>query len=93
MKVKVAKDDSINGCLLVEVSVAAAFCKEFSDYLGKHGRCSGRLSDADLMPVVGAEFLHAMSSVEWARLYGLLLTDEQNFARLTNEVNKGGDNE
>lgn len=86
MKVKVAHDDSVNGYLLVEVSVAAAFCKEFCDYLEKYGRCSGRLSDADLVPVVGAEFLHAMSNVDWARLYGLLLTDEQNFAHLTKEV-------
>lgn len=86
MKVKVAHDDSVNGYLLVEVSVAAAFCKEFLDFLEKNGRCSGRLSDPDLVPVVGAEFLHAMSNVDWARLYGLLLSDEQNFARITKEV-------
>lgn len=85
MKIKVAKDDSVKGCLLVEVSVAAAFCKEFSEYLEKYGRCSGRLSDADLLPVVGAEFLHAMSNVDWARLYGLLLADEQIYVRHTNE--------
>ena len=88
MKVKVAHDDSVNGYLFVEVSVIAAFCKEFSEYLEKYGRCSGRLSDADMMPVVGTEFLHALSTVNWARLYGLLLTDENNFAHLTKEVSK-----
>lgn len=86
MKIKVAKDDSVRGCLLVEVSVIAAFCKEFSDYLEKYGRCSGRLSDADMLPVVGAEFLHALSNVDWARLYGMLLSDENFFARITKEV-------
>ena len=77
MKVKVAKHDSVNGCLLVEVSVAAAFCKEFIGYLQEYGRCSGRLSDNDLVPVVGAAFLHGMADVDWAGLYALLLSDEQ----------------